>query len=196
MRPTWQTARFPLAEPSWLLTLRCIAGSDFAASAAVYVKRVSLETAATMQSAIEAARTSALLGDHEDVMMVATLASAGIISNGGHAEVLRKDEFRASLSMLDRSPLAVRTPPSEWTSPIPAALFAPSVRLSENMKKEEKSSRCPYCRNHPGCDIRDGVCTDCPDCSGSGFVERGSRAWREGVESGLIQDPRHEGARA
>lgn len=43
---------------------------------------------------------------------------------------------------------------------------------------------CPYCRNHPGRDIRDGMVTDCPDCDGVGRVTPGMQAYADGVASG------------
>lgn len=49
------------------------------------------------------------------------------------------------------------------------------------------NARCPYCRNHPGRDIRDGTVSACPDCDGLARVSCGSQAYADGVAAELIQ---------
>lgn len=56
-------------------------------------------------------------------------------------------------------------------------------------KPKPQDAACPYCRNNPGLDIRDGTIARCPDCDGSSRVNPGSEAYRDGVEAGLIRGP-------
>ena len=47
--------------------------------------------------------------------------------------------------------------------------------------------RCPFCRNHPGEDIRDGMVVDCQDCEGTARAHPPMRAYEAAVAYALVQ---------